>query len=76
MAKIACPLCNKAGITMVVIGLALVITSAVLTLPWLAIVGLIILLAAYIVPNMFSGDSCHVPNRRPSATNSGEELHD
>jgi hypothetical protein len=76
MVKNGCPLCNKTGITMVVIGLALVVASAFLTLPWLAIIGLIILLAAYIVPNLFSGESCHVPKHSRSANTSGEETHD
>jgi hypothetical protein len=76
MAKIGCPFCNKVGITMVVIGLALVIASALVTLPWLAIIGLIVLLAAYIVPNMLSGDSCHVPGGSQSVNDSGEESHD
>ena len=61
---------------MVMIGLALVIASAIITLPWLAIIGLIILLAAYIVPNMLSGDSCHAPSRSQPAQTSGEEPHD
>ena len=61
---------------MVIIGLALVVTSAIVFLPWLAIIGLIILLAAYIVPNMLSGDSCHTPNRSKSAQTSGEDTHD
>lgn len=61
---------------MVVIGLALVIISAIIPLPWLAIVGLVTLVAAYIVPNLISGDSCSVPNRSSPATKAGEELHD
>ncbi|MFX0168516.1 MAG: hypothetical protein ACFE89_04070 [Candidatus Hodarchaeota archaeon] len=73
LAKIGCPFCNKVGITMVITGLAFVIGSGILTLPWLAIIGLVILLAAYIVPNMLSGDSCHTSGPSRPTQNSGEE---
>lgn len=73
MAKIGCPFCTKTGVTMVITGLALVLLSAMIAVPWLAIIGLVILLAAYIVPNLVSGDSCHGESCSQPAQSPGEE---
>ncbi len=61
---------------MVVTGLALILVSAAITLPWLAVIGLVILLAAYIVPNLVSGPGCHGQGCSPSAQTSGEDEPD
>jgi hypothetical protein len=73
MAKIGCPFCNKLGISMVVIGLALVMLSVVVTIPWLAVIGLIFVLAAYIVPNLVSGKGCHEQGCTNPSHKHGEE---
>ncbi|MFW9986673.1 MAG: hypothetical protein ACFFDJ_08930, partial [Candidatus Odinarchaeota archaeon] len=67
-----CPFCTKTGLIMVVTGLALILVSAVITLPWLAVIGLVILLAAYIVPNLVSGQGCHGQSCSPSTQTAGE----
>ncbi|MFX0078804.1 MAG: hypothetical protein ACFE8O_06135 [Candidatus Hermodarchaeota archaeon] len=73
MVKISCPFCTKQGISMVIIGLALVMISVVIATPWLAVIGLIFLLAAYIVPNLRSGEGCHTSGCTNPAHNHGEE---
>jgi hypothetical protein len=59
MASIGCPFCSKAGIALVITGLTMILFSVTVALPWLAIIGLILLIAAYIVPGLVSRDSCH-----------------
>jgi len=73
MVKIGCPFCTKQGISMVIIGLALVMLSVTIAIPWLAIIGLIFILAAYIVPNLRSGEGCHAQSCTNPAHNHGEE---
>jgi hypothetical protein len=58
---------------MVIIGLALVMLSVTIAVPWVAIIGLIFLLAAYIVPNLRSGEGCHAQSCTNSSHNHGEE---
>lgn len=58
---------------MVIIGLALVMISVTIAIPWLAVIGLVILLAAYIVPNLRSGEGCHSLGCTNPAHNHGEE---
>ncbi len=58
---------------MVIIGLALVMLSITIAIPWLAIIGLGFLLAAYIVPNFRSGEGCHTQGCTNPAHNHGEE---
>jgi hypothetical protein len=73
MASIGCPFCTKIGITMVVSGLALILLSVTVALPWLAIIGLISLIGAYIVPGLVSGKSCHNEGCTNPSHKHGEE---
>lgn len=73
MVKIGCPFCTKQGISIVIVGLALIVISVAIEIPWLAIIGLIFLLAAYIVPNLRSGEGCHVSGCTNPAHKHGEE---
>ncbi|MFX1300821.1 MAG: hypothetical protein ACFFDE_07750 [Promethearchaeota archaeon] len=73
MVKIGCPFCTKQGISIVIVGLALVVISVAIAIPLLAVIGLIFLLAAYIVPNLRSGDGCHGSGCTNPAHNHGEE---
>ncbi|MFX1509475.1 MAG: hypothetical protein ACFFBR_04120 [Promethearchaeota archaeon] len=73
MASIGCPFCTKTGIAMVITGLALVLLSVTIAIPWLAIIGLVFLIAAYIVPGFVSGRSCHGEGCTNPSHNHGEE---
>jgi hypothetical protein len=73
MASIGCPFCSKAGIALVITGLATILLSVTIALPWLAIIGLILLIAAYIVPGLVSGDSCHSEGCTNPSHKHGEE---
>ena len=58
---------------MVVTGLAFVLLSVTIAIPLLAIIGLGFLIAAYIVPGLVSGRSCHGENCTNPAHKHGEE---
>jgi hypothetical protein len=73
MANIGCPFCSKTGIIMVITGLALIVMSAITELPWLAIIGLASLIAAYIVPNLVSRQNCHGQSCSPPAQTARED---
>jgi hypothetical protein len=73
MASIGCPFCTKTGIAFIITGLTLVLLSTVIAFPWLAIIGLAFLLAAYIVPGLVSGQGCHKQGCSNPAHNHGEE---
>lgn len=73
MASIGCPFCTKTGIAMVGTGLALVLLGAFLAVPWVSIIGLVIILAAYIVPPLVSGQSCHGDSCAAPSQPSGED---
>ncbi|MHA2405275.1 MAG: hypothetical protein ACXACH_00825 [Candidatus Hermodarchaeia archaeon] len=73
MASIGCPFCTKTGVTMVITGLAFVLFSVTLTIPWLAIIGLAFLIAAYIVPGLVNGRSCHSEGCTNPSHNHGED---
>ncbi len=77
MVQIGCPFCTKLGIGMVTIGLAFVMISVVITIPWLAIIGLLVLLSAYIVPSIIREQRCHEMNcRQPAKTPGADEKHE
>ncbi|MFX1317729.1 MAG: hypothetical protein ACFE9D_05645 [Promethearchaeota archaeon] len=73
MASIGCPFCSKVGIIMVITGLTFILLSVTVVLPWLAIIGLIFLIAAYIVPGFVSRKSCHNEGGANPSHNHGEE---
>lgn len=73
MAPIGCPFCSKAGIIMVITGLTFILLSVTVALPWLAIIGLIFLIGAYIVPGLVSGESCHSEGCTNPSHKHGEE---
>jgi hypothetical protein len=73
MASVGCPFCTKTGIAMVITGLVFVLFSVTLTTPWLAIIGLVFLIAAYIVPGLVSGKSCHGEGCTNPSHNHGED---
>lgn len=58
---------------MIITGLTFILLSVTATLPWLAIIGLIFLIAAYIVPGLVSGESCHSEGCTNPSHKHGEE---
>lgn len=77
MVQIGCPFCTRLGIGMVIIGLAFVMISVLITVPWLAIIGLVVLLSAYIVPSLIREQGCHETScARPAKTPGADEKHE
>ncbi len=77
MANINCPFCSKTGILLVTTGLATIITSAILTIPMLMIVGLILLMGAYVVPSMIGKKGCTDASCSTTSQEAGEdEIHE
>jgi hypothetical protein len=73
MTSIGCPFCTKAGIAMVITGLTLVLLSVTIAIPWLALIGLVFLIASYIVPGLVSNQSCQGESCTNTSQNQGDE---
>ncbi|MFX1561831.1 MAG: hypothetical protein ACFFDP_00800 [Promethearchaeota archaeon] len=73
MATINCPFCTKTGILLVTMGLATILISAILVMPLLVIVGLILVMGAYIVPSMIGEHGCTDATCSTNSQQHGEE---